>query len=114
MGEGNNRRRVRRKSRRQFVPNLTSSNDDSKPPPEAGVGPLAESEFLPDVVFKLARVAGSQVSRPTESRDLWSLSRRGGDQPGLATSAHAKSLIWMQHMAEPGRSMEGMKGGFSP
>lgn len=67
----------------------------------------------PGEVFKLARVAGSQVLRPTESRDLSSLSHRGGDQPGLATSTHARSLIWMHHMAEPGRSMEGMKGSFT-
>lgn len=65
--------------------------------PQGWRQPVNGSQSLPDVVLKLARVAGRQVSCPTESRDLWSLSHRGGDQPGLATRTHAKSLIWMQH-----------------
>lgn len=104
-----------KKGQGQFVLNLTLWNDDtnSRSPPKVDVGPSPSAHFA-DVVFKLARVAGSRVFRPTESRDLWSLSHRGGDQLGLATAAHAKSCIWMQHMAEPERSMEGMKGSFTP
>lgn len=100
-------------ARRQFVPNLTSLNDSTKSC-EVDVGPSQRVQIFPNVVIKLSRVAGIQVLRPTESRDLWSLSHRGGDQLGLATGVHAKSSIWMQHMAEPGCSMEGMKGSFTP
>lgn len=104
-----------KKGRGQFVLNLTSTNGDKNScfPPKVDVGP-SPSAHLAGVVFKFARVAGSRVFRPTESRDLWSLSHRGGDQLGLATAAHAKSCVWMQHMAEPERSMEGMKGSFTP